>query len=69
MDRERLGRCHATPLAGGCTTGDGGVETEYDRARLTGVGCSGVTGEILTSGTCFRSSAVGCWGIAGLKGD
>ena len=65
MDRERLGRCHAT-LLGGCATGDGGSGTEYDRTWLTGVVCSEVTGEILTSGTLFKSSVVSRRDIAGL---
>jgi len=66
MERERLGRCHATELAGCCTTGDEGSGTEYDRLWLTGVGCSDVTGEILTSGTGFKFSVVGRRGGAGL---
>jgi hypothetical protein len=62
---ERLGKCHATALAGRCLTGDEGTGTEYDLAWLTGVGCSEVTGEILTSGMDFTFS-VGRRGMAGL---
>lgn len=65
MDRERLGRCHATGLTGRCTTGGWRTGVEYDRAWLTGLDCSDVTGEILTVGMDFKSS-VSPWGIAGL---
>ena len=68
MGRERLGKCHATGLSGHCTTGDEGTGTEYDRAWLTGSGCSEVTVEILTSGMGFKSSTVGSRGFAELTG-
>ena len=46
MERERLGRCHATELGGRRTTGDRGTGTEHDRVWLIARGCS--DGEVLT---------------------
>lgn len=46
IERERLGRCHATELGGRHTTGDRGTGTEHDRVWLIASGCS--DGEALT---------------------
>lgn len=59
MDRERLGKCHATVLGGGRTRGDRATGTEHDRAWLIGRVCS--DGEALTG-----SPVVGRRSITGL---
>jgi hypothetical protein len=65
MERERLGRCHATVLGGRCTTGDRGTGTEHDRVWLIARGCS--DGEVIAlNWTGFTFSRVARRVITGL---